>query len=214
LQEQGLSKWCKANPKANATSDSFLLVVKSLLPLSRVSFKLQKNEVEPKRVSLEADIAQLKIQEQQLQFSSFTEEDAWNLGNAMRAAALKKKHPFVIDIRSAGRKLFYAALPGSVPENENWVQRKINIVMAKNKSSYHIGRELAQNGRTLDQAMGFNPIDVAPHGGCFPIIIKNVGVVGTITVSGIPQREDHNFVVEHISAYLKLDHDKIKLATE
>ena len=165
-------------------------------------------------MSLEADIAQLKIQEQQLQFTSFSEDDAWKLGEAMRAAALAMRHPFVIDIRSAGRKLFYAALPGSVPENENWVRRKINIVMSKHKSSYHIGRELAQNGRTLDQAMGFNPIDIAPHGGCFPIIIKNVGVVGTITVSGIPQRDDHNFVVEQICAYLKLDHAKLELAAE
>jgi uncharacterized protein (UPF0303 family) len=165
-------------------------------------------------VSLEADIAQLKIQEQSLQFQSFTEQDAWNLGEAMRAAATAKKYPFVIDIRSAGRKLFYTALSGSVPENENWVRRKINIVMSKHKSSYHIGREIAQNGKTLDQTMGFNPIDIAPHGGCFPIIIKNVGVVGTVTVSGIPQRDDHNFVVEHICAFLKLDHAKLKLAAE
>ncbi len=165
-------------------------------------------------MSLLDDIAQLKIQEAIIQFQSFTEEDAWKLGEAMRNAAIAKKHPFVIDIRSAGRKLFYAALPGSVPENENWVQRKINIVMAKHKSSYHIGREIAQNGRTLDQAMGFNPIDIAPHGGCFPIIIKNVGVVGTITVSGIPQRDDHNFVVEQLCAFLKLDHASLKLAAE
>lgn len=165
-------------------------------------------------MSLEADITQLKIQEQKLQFHSFTEEDAWTLGQAMRKAALAKKHPFVIDIRLAGRKLFYIALPGSVPENENWVRRKINIVMAKHKSSYHIGRELAQNGKVLNEAQGFNPIDVAPHGGCFPIIIKNVGVVGTIAVSGIPQREDHNFVVEHISGFLKLDHATLKLAAE
>ena len=165
-------------------------------------------------MSLEDDIAQLKIQEQILQFHSFTEEDSWKLGETMRAAAVAKKYPFVIDIRVSGRKLFFTALPGSVPENENWVQRKINIVMVKHKSSYHIGRELAQNGKVLNEAMGFNPIDIAPHGGCFPIIIKNVGVVGTITVSGIPQREDHNFVVEHICAYLKLDHAKLKLAAE
>ena len=165
-------------------------------------------------MSLEADIAQLKIQEEKLQFSSFTEEDSWELGQAMRAAAIAKKHPFVIDIRMAGRKMFFTALPGSVPENENWVQRKINIVMIKHKSSYHIGRELAQNGKVLNEPMGFNPIDVAPHGGCFPIIVKNVGVVGTITVSGIPQREDHNFVVECIAAHLKIEHAIVALAAE
>jgi uncharacterized protein (UPF0303 family) len=165
-------------------------------------------------VSLEDDISQLKIQEEKLQFTSFSEDDAWRLGQAMRAAAIAKKHPFVIDIRVAGRKLFFTALPGSVPENENWVQRKINVVMLKHKSSYHIGRELAQNGRVLNEAMGFNPIDIAPHGGCFPIIVKNVGVVGTITVSGIPQREDHEFVVAQLCAFLKLDYAVLKLAAE
>ena len=165
-------------------------------------------------MSLDDDIAQLKLQEEILQFAQFTEDDAWALGLAMRTLATKRKHPFVVDIRVAGRKLFFAALPGSVPENENWVQRKINIVMLKHKSSYHIGRELAQNGKILDQANGFNPIDVAPHGGCFPIIIKNVGVVGTITVSGIPQRDDHNFVVECIAAFLKIDHASVALAAQ
>lgn len=165
-------------------------------------------------MSLESDIACLKRQEGILQFEQFYEEDAWNLGSAMRIKAVQEKHPFVIDIRVAGRILFFAALPGSAPENETWVQRKINVVMRQHKSSYLVGRELAKSGKTLDESQGVLPIDYAPHGGCFPIIIKNVGVVGTITVSGIPQREDHNFVVECIAAHLKIDHGSVALAAE
>ena len=165
-------------------------------------------------MSLESDIAGLKRQQEMLQFAQFDEEDAWQLGSAMRSKAAREKHPFVIDIRVAGRKLFFAALPGSAPENETWVQRKINVVMRQHKSSYLVGRELAKSGKTLDESQGVLPIDYAPHGGCFPIIIKNVGVVGTITVSGIPQREDHNFVVECIAAYLNIDLATVALAAE
>jgi uncharacterized protein (UPF0303 family) len=165
-------------------------------------------------MSLGKDIAKIVDQEKALQFENFSEADAWALGSQMREAAVALKHPFVIDIRIAGRKLFYTALPGTTPANESWVQRKINVVMRYHKSSYRMGRELAENGRALDESQGVLPIDYAPHGGCFPIVIKNTGVVGTITVSGIPQRDDHNFVVEHICRYLKLDHKALALGPE
>lgn len=42
----------------------------------------------------------------------------------------------------------------------------------------------------------------AAHGGVFPITIEGVGVVGTVGVSGLPQAEDHAFVVEHLRAWL------------
>lgn len=160
------------------------------------------------------DIAKIKDQEQALQFENFSEADAWALGSQMREAAIALKHPFVIDIRIAGRKLFYTALPGTTPANESWVERKINVVMRLHKSSYLVGRELALSGRALDESQGVLPIDYATHGGSFPIAIKNTGVVGTITVSGIPQRDDHNFVVEHICRYLKLNYKTLALGPE
>ena len=165
-------------------------------------------------MNLDDDISRLKLQEQVLQFTKFGEADAWNLGQAMRNLATSRKLPVVIDIRILGRKLFYAALPGTVPDNEHWVRRKINVVMRYHKSSYHVGREIAKSGNLLDESRGVRPIDVAPHGGCFPVIIKDLGVVGSITVSGIPQRDDHNFVIECIAAHLKIDYVSVALAAE
>jgi uncharacterized protein (UPF0303 family) len=39
-------------------------------------------------------------------------------------------------------------------------------------------------------------------------------VVGAVTVSGVPQRDDHNFVVEMLSAYLGIPHDEVVLEPE
>ncbi len=44
--------------------------------------------------------------------------------------------------------------------------------------------------------------DYAAHGGAFPLIIRVVGVVGTITVSGLPQQEDHELVVTTLKQFL------------
>ena len=165
-------------------------------------------------MSIAEDIQKIVQQEQVLRFTRFSEEDAWTLGKQMRDAAVKAKLSLVMDIRSTGRKLFYAALPGTAPENQDWVERKINVVMRLHKSSYRVGRELALHGKVLDEDQGVLPIDYAPHGGSFPIHIIGVGVVGTATVSGAPQRDDHAFVVEQISLFLGKDAAALALGTE
>jgi uncharacterized protein (UPF0303 family) len=50
--------------------------------------------------------------------------------------------------------------------------------------------------------MGVEPLLFAAHGGAFPIRIREVGVVGCVAVSGLPQADDHAFVVEMIEAFL------------
>ncbi|MFM6978264.1 MAG: heme-binding protein [Micrococcales bacterium] len=47
--------------------------------------------------------------------------------------------------------------------------------------------------------------DFAPAGGCFPVRVKGQGLVGTVTVSGIPQRDDHRLASESIAEYLGID---------
>jgi uncharacterized protein (UPF0303 family) len=165
-------------------------------------------------LSLESDIAQIARQEEQLRFQYFSEADAWELGSAMRAAAVARKLPFVIDIRIGNRPLFYTALPGSTPENPDWVRRKVNTVMRFHKSSYRVGREYQLQGRGFDSSRGLDPMDHAPAGGGFPIHVIGTGVVGAVTVSGVPQREDHGFVVEMLCAYLKADHAALALGPE
>ena len=165
-------------------------------------------------MSLESDIERLKLQEQKLRFEKLDEADAWKLGSLMRDAAMARKLPLVIDIRVAGRPLFYVALPGTSPDNAEWVRRKINVVMRLHKCSYRVSREIALSGQGLDELRGVNPIDVAPHGRCFPIHLTGTGIVGTVTVSGIPQREDHNFVAESLSQFLGVDYAGIALQAE
>ncbi|MET0302587.1 MAG: heme-binding protein [Microbacteriaceae bacterium] len=43
---------------------------------------------------------------------------------------------------------------------------------------------------------------VAANGGVFPITVTGVGVVGAVGISGLPQVEDHAFVVDQLRAFL------------
>ena len=109
-------------------------------------------------MSLESDIAQIARQEEALRFAQFSEADAWALGSLMRSRAEERKLPFVIDIRIGNRPLFYTALPGTTPENPDWVRRKVNTVLRFHKSSYRVGREHDLQGRKLDASRGMDPI--------------------------------------------------------
>ena len=117
-------------------------------------------------------------------------------------AAIERNLPVTIDIRRHGQQLFHAALPGTTAENDSWIERKVNVVNRFGAASYLVGRRLAVRGATLDEAVGVEPRLFAAHGGAFPIRIKDVGVVGSVTVSGLPQADDHAFVTEMIGAFL------------
>ena len=165
-------------------------------------------------MTLESDIAQIARQEEALRFESFSEADAWALGSLMREEALSRKLPLVIDIRIGNRPLFYAALPGTAPENPDWVRRKVNTVYRFHKSSYRVGREYQLKGQVFDASRGMDLMTYAPNGGGFPLHVSGTGVIGAITVSGVPQRQDHEFVVEMLCRFLNTEYAMLALGPE
>ncbi len=110
----------------------------------------------------------------------------------------------MIDIRRFGPHLgnqpgvilFYAALPGTTADNGEWARRKANLVARLGRSSYAIGLMLKARNTTLEEKYSLTPADYISHGGAFPITVVGTGVIGSITVSGLPQRDDHELVVE------------------
>ncbi len=146
-------------------------------------------------------IAELESQERELELSRFDNADAWRLGSLLVELATGRGLPVAIDIRRGAQQLFHAGLAGSVADNDRWIERKVRVVERYGASSFLVGRRLAAKGQELDAGMGVNPADYAAHGGAFPIRIRDVGVVGVVTVSGLPQADDHALVVEALRAF-------------
>lgn len=153
----------------------------------------------------EARVAILKRQEQIAQFQSFSEEIAFDFGSVVYGIARAKRSPVVINIRSSDRVFFHAALPGTVPDNDNWVRRKSNVVLRYHQSSLLFGDALALKGREINPDMGIDMMNFASHGGGFPLRVKKAGIVAAITVSGLPQLDDHRMIVDALEQYLKIE---------
>ena len=147
-------------------------------------------------------LKQLLQEEQELQFAKFNEDTAWQLGSQLVELSLSKGLAVTIDITRGSHQLFHASLRGTSADNDEWVKRKVRLVSRFGHSSFYIGQMLKSKGKSIEQAYLIPEGEYAPHGGCFPILVKGTGMVGTITVSGLPQEEDHELVVQALRNYL------------
>jgi len=157
------------------------------------------------------DLIRIALQEQELQFAAFDEESAWRIGSWVHAVAVARKLVLVVDVRRFGQPLFYSALPGTTPDNVEWIRRKGNVVARFHRSSYAMKLELEQKQSNLFERYGLPIADYAGHGGSFPLRATGVGVIGSITVSGLPDRADHQLAVEALCAELGRDFEALRL---
>ncbi|MEU5700863.1 heme-degrading domain-containing protein [Streptomyces aurantiacus] len=146
-------------------------------------------------------VAELEEQERRLTLPRFTHDDAWTLGTLLVELAREREAPVAIDIRRAGQQLFHAALPGSSPDNDAWIDRKRRVVERYAASSLLVGTRFRAKNTTFEASSRLDPDTYAAHGGAFPLTIEGTGVIGTVVVSGLPQLDDHALVVEALTHF-------------
>ncbi|MGH9606753.1 MAG: heme-degrading domain-containing protein [Terracidiphilus sp.] len=164
-------------------------------------------------MGLNEDLERVALQERELRLAKFDAEVAWELGTRLRAMAVERGLGIVIDVRRMGQPLFYAALEGTTPDNPEWVRRKSNVLARFHRSSYGVGLTMrAKNDSLVERGLPVS--DYASHGGSFPLRVEGAGMVGSVTVSGLPQRADHELVVEALCAMLGRDYEALRLGPE
>ena len=132
----------------------------------------------------------LDMQEEILQFSHFTNADAWEVGNCIRL--------------NNGLTVFQYASDSVNLQSERWLQRKMNTVRTLERSSLYTSVLLRKSEETLADWY-LDEKDYAACGGGFPIRIEEVGVIGAILVEGQDHFSDHDLIVKSISRYLHID---------
>lgn len=162
-------------------------------------------------MGLNEDLEQIAFQEKELQLPRLDAQMAWELGSRLRTMGVERGMKLVVDVRRFGQPLFYAALDGTTPDNVEWVRRKSNVVVRFQCSSYAIGLKEKLKNETITESQGLSIADYATHGGSFPLMVEGAGAVGCVTVSGLPQRRDHELVIEGLCAVLGKDYDSMRL---
>lgn len=150
-------------------------------------------------------LAEIAVQQESLRFARFSDQDAWELGVLAVNTARARNLAITIDIRKGDHQVFHSALPGTSPNNAAWIERKINTTRRFGRSSLEVRLNLEAEGAVVGPEIGLDPITFVAGGGCVPLVVQDVGAIGTMTVSGLSDIEDHTFVVEVLSSFLAVN---------
>ncbi len=141
-------------------------------------------------------------QEGRLELPSCSVEDALWIGRWLMDRAVERQLAVAIEVWHGDRLVFRAARPGTDAHNDLYLAGKLRVVRHfRHASLYERVRHLAA-GTTFEAATSLRFPDYAPHGGGVPLVVRGTGMVGVALVSGLPQVEDHAFVVEALEAFL------------
>jgi uncharacterized protein (UPF0303 family) len=147
-------------------------------------------------------LAELLEQEERLQLGRYDHDDAFRLGMLLVERARAERLALTVDLTLVHQQLFHVALAGTTPDNDHWVRRKAAVVYRFGRSSLYMGVSCRLKGVSLGERFAVDPAEFAAHGGAFPVRVRGVGLVGTVAVSGLPQEEDHRFVVTALERFL------------
>lgn len=120
---------------------------------------------------------------------------AWQLGAAIQKRAAEQNLPIGIEVTHGATPVFLALMPGSTPDNLDWVRRKRAVALRFHHSSLYMRLLCETQNIDFHARYRLPEADFAASGGGVPIFIENVGVVGAASVSGLPNVEDHRLVV-------------------
>lgn len=149
------------------------------------------------------ELDRIKEQEKNLVFNEFNNEIAWIIGNMLFETAKKEEKSITICVSLHGQRVFYYSFAGTAPTNDDWVRRKENMVYKFFKSSYEMAQVAKLEENDFMKFYGLDTMEFVAAGGSFPIRVKKAGVIGAITVSGMLDNEDHDFVIRIVDKYLE-----------
>jgi uncharacterized protein (UPF0303 family) len=147
-------------------------------------------------------LEELDEQERRLGLPRADLASLYALGRQMADTARERQLPVLIQVRHGSRLVFVASLPGSTASNDSWAERKSRLAARFEQSSLRVGVAHRGDGPDVHARHALPVEQYAAHGGAFPLRVEAAGVVGTVVVSGLPQLDDHAFVVEMLEAHL------------
>jgi len=164
-------------------------------PLAEPTFDPDSTDKQPES-ALRSLISSIERESAKLEFNSFSQSDAIRLGQVLMELGTTRRLPIAIDIRKKKHILFHVSLPGATPDNEKWIKRKSRTAWRYSEPSLLVGLRGRLGGGRIEDNGWFDQARFASHGGAIPIVVTGTGCVAVATVSGLPQKSDHDLVLE------------------
>ena len=89
-------------------------------------------------ITIQQRLEEVRKQEENLIFKSFSNKDALEIGLLIIEAAKEFDKPVAINIVKNGQSIFHYAMDNTSPDQDLWIKRKSNIVLRQHCSSYYL----------------------------------------------------------------------------
>ena len=144
-------------------------------------------------------------QERILRFEKFDQETAWELGSLMVAEMRRRDLKICVALWSlTGYVLFQYAGESTTVNNQNWMERKFNAVRLMERSSLASRAVAEMTGEGVEEC-GLSTREYVFCGGGFPIRLKSGELVAVALASGLPDVQDHGFLIDCLAKYLDVE---------
>ncbi len=140
-------------------------------------------------------------EEKDLVFKHFDNTTACFLGKSAMEKAVREKLSLAISVQCKGITMFSAFLNGTCRDNVHWIRGKQRLCRYFQHSTLYTARLMEKKGKTLESYY-LDPSRYRAKGGAFPLMMEGCGMIGSLTISGLKDHEDHDFAVEVIREYL------------
>ena len=143
------------------------------------------------------ELERLTQEEIQLHLPRFSKDDACRLGNIIAQIAQEKSRPLAAEVYHGDLLVFRYLPSGTTLDNVQWLNRKHNTVALQEMSSMRFKALMATRGiHSLAEWGMLDPTQYVLGGGGYPVFVDGCGMVGIVCVSGYPDTEDHDVLVQ------------------
>ena len=137
--------------------------------------------------------------ERQLVVESFSNRMAKDMGLKIIELAHQKNLTIGVEVCRLNHTVFLYLDNGLPADKHNWIRRKANVSKHFEESSLAVKEDLAKGSMSLDETFALDVSQYIARGGSMPIMVKETGLVGVITVSGLSDVDDHKIIVDALS---------------
>ncbi|CAM1362998.1 heme-degrading domain-containing protein [Tenacibaculum xiamenense] len=129
----------------------------------------------------------------------FSNNSALKMGLKIIDLARERNQKIAIEICRLNHSIFLYVDDTLPADKHNWLKRKANVAKHFEESSLSVKNDLKNGNMTLEGTFQLSNKDYLAKGGSIPLFVENAGMIGTITVSGLSDVEDHQIIIDSLN---------------
>ncbi|MGB1205859.1 MAG: heme-binding protein [Chitinophagales bacterium] len=131
-----------------------------------------------------------------IELDKFDNRIGLEIGLAIFNLAKERKQNIAIQVERLNHVIFLYVDDNLPADKHNWLRRKANVTKHFEESSLSIKYDLKNGNMSLVKTFALEEKEYLAKGGSMPLFVKNAGMIGLVTVSGLHDEEDHKIIIE------------------